>query len=74
MIYDQILFHNVEELEETELGMRMWRLPGSVRERLNENLRENTARFGSGIELRFKLKEKKAVLHLRAEKGEEERR
>ena len=69
MIHDQVLFHNVEELEDTDLGKRLWRLPRSVREHLNENLRDNTARFGSGNELRFKLKGDKAVLHLRAEES-----
>ena len=65
------MFHNVEELEETEMGMRMWRLPHPVRKKLNEGLRENTARFGSGNEFRFKLKGDRAVLHLRAEQSEE---
>ena len=71
MIYDSILFHNVEELEKTESGMKLWRLPADLRAELNENLRTNVARFGSGIELRFKMKEDKAVIHLLAEPGEE---
>lgn len=71
MIYDRILFHNVEEMEETDRGMRMWRLPGAVREQLNENLRMNTARFGTGIELRFRMNCDKAVIYLSAEPGEE---
>ncbi len=69
--YDNILFHNVEELEKTELGMKFWRLPAAVRADLSENLRTNTARFGTGIELRFKMKEDKAVIHLVAEPSEE---
>lgn len=71
MIHDQIMFHNVEELEETALGLRMWRLPASVRAELNEGLRDNTARYSTGIELRFKMKEDQAVIHLCAEKSEE---
>lgn len=71
IIFDNILFHNVEELEKTESGMKFWRLPSPVRAQLSENLRTNTARFGTGIELRFKLQEDKAVIHLVAEPGEE---
>lgn len=33
MVFDNILFHNVEELEAADKGLMMWRLPKYVRER-----------------------------------------
>ena len=36
MIFDQILFHNVEHMELTDKGYLMSRVPKYVREQLNE--------------------------------------
>lgn len=67
MIYDKIDFHNVEELEKTENGLKIWRLPKSLREKLNEGIRNDTAAHCSGVELRFCIKSGEAKVRLRVE-------
>lgn len=53
MIFQNIDFHNVEEIEKTDKGYVMRRLPLHVREKVNEGVKNNI--FGTGIELRFKM-------------------
>lgn len=65
MIFDNILFHNVEELEPTEKGYLLRRVGKSVREEISEGVKEN--RFSTGIELRFVMKDGSADLTLCAE-------
>ncbi|MDO4189326.1 MAG: SGNH/GDSL hydrolase family protein [Lachnospiraceae bacterium] len=67
MIYDKIDFHNVEELEETEKGLKIWRLPKELREKLNDGIKNDTASLCSGVELRFCLKGESAKIKLRVE-------
>lgn len=55
MIFQNMEFHNVEELEQTEKGYIMWRVPGEVREQLNPDSAKDVCRFGSGIEIRFRM-------------------
>ena len=55
IIKDGILFHNVEELEETPEGFRMWRLPKDVRNCLNPGIYEPDNCLSTGIELRFQM-------------------
>ena len=56
MVFDNILFHNVEELEAADKGLMMWRLPKYVRERVNEGIETITGRYTTGVEFRFKMK------------------
>lgn len=71
MIYDKIDFHNVEELEQTEKGLKLWRLTKELRDKLNEGLRNDTASLCSGVELRFCIKGDKVKLKLRVEDNTE---
>ena len=64
MIFDNILFHNVESMEKTEKGYLLCRVPETVREQLNEAARTSTCYGGTGVELRFKLKEEAATVIL----------
>ena len=68
MIFDNILFHNVEEMELTEHGYLMSRVPNEVREELNETARNSASRGGAGVELRFKLKDDEATIILETAK------
>lgn len=67
MVFDNIEFHNVEELEFCEDGYRMWRLPRWVRENINEKAGQISSRYATGVELRFKMKSDKVTLFLSAE-------
>lgn len=71
MIKDHILFHNVAELEESKKGYIMWRLPRNIREQINDGARNETSCYGTGVELRFKIKGDVATLILAAEEGSE---
>ncbi|MBQ7924914.1 MAG: SGNH/GDSL hydrolase family protein [Lachnospiraceae bacterium] len=55
MIFQNIEFHNVAELEQTDKGYIMWRVPADVRAHLNPDSAQGVCRFGSGIELRFRM-------------------
>ena len=46
MIFDQILFHNVEELEETEKGYLLRRVCKKVRDGISDGVQNN--RFATG--------------------------
>ena len=70
MIKDGIDFHNVEEMTETEKGWRMSRLPLSVTERMEEGA-SSVAAYGTGVELRFKIRGDAATIRLRAEEAAE---
>lgn len=67
MIFDNIAFHNVEELVACKKGYRLWRLPKYVRKNINETAGKITSGYATGVELRFKLKSDKATLFLSAE-------
>ena len=67
MIYKGIDFHGVAEMESTDQGMLMWRVPASVREHCNNSMRNTTSAYGTGTELRFKLKSDSAEIRLRAD-------
>ena len=68
MIFDQILFHNVEHMELTDKGYLMSRVPQYVREQLNETAKNSASFGGTGVELRFKLKGDSATVILHAAK------
>ncbi len=67
MIFDDMIFHNVEELEATNNGYIMWRLPKKIINHVNEGIQNNTGRYCTGVELRFKMKSDKVKLILRSE-------
>lgn len=71
MIFKNICFHNVEELEPCDGGYKMYRVPENVRAGLNERAKELVSSFSTGVELRFKIKGDSAALILRAEPAEE---
>ena len=70
MIFEKIDFHNVAELEKTEKGYRMLRFPKEVTDRMDEGA-DRIAAMSTGIELRFRLKGEKAVIHLCADPAAE---
>ncbi len=71
MQFDEIEFHNVAELEQTEQGYKLRRIPRSVAANLNEGLQIRSSNFASGVELRFRIKDKEVKIHLRAEERKE---
>lgn len=56
MIFNNIEFHNVEEMKKCEKGYMMYRLPAYVREKINSSARDETSLFSTGVELRFRIK------------------
>ncbi len=71
MIFDGMDFHNVEELEKTDKGYILWRVPGSLRPHLSEAAANTAARFATGVEIRFRMLSDSVTLVLRAEPMEE---
>ncbi|MCD7863360.1 MAG: SGNH/GDSL hydrolase family protein [Lachnospiraceae bacterium] len=71
MIYDQIEFHNAEEIITTDRGCRLSRLPLSIAWQLNEGVPNSRAYMGTGVELRFRMPKREVTLHLRADANEE---
>lgn len=71
MIFDNIDFHNVEEMEKCDKGYILWRVPGSLRRHLSKEAAERASRYNTGVELRFKMKSDKVKVVLRAEPIEE---
>ena len=64
MIFQNIDFHNVAEMTPEGDGWRMWRIPVSVSEKMNEGLRTKSVAYSTGVELRFKLMGDSADIHL----------
>ena len=71
MIFENIYFHNVEELEKCEKGYRMYRIPSYVREQINQKARDEVSLYSTGIELRFRLKGDSATVILSVDENEE---
>lgn len=71
MLFDNMDFHNVEELEQCEDGYLLWRIPTALRARINEAAGTLTGRYTTGVELRFKMKEDSVTLILSAEEAAE---
>jgi hypothetical protein len=67
MIFENIQFHNVEELERTERGLIMWRVPAQLRQSLNQVAAESSSRYSTGVELRFEIVGDSAAVILRAD-------
>lgn len=66
MIFQNIDFHNVDEITPVEDGYMLWRIPAALREQVNEGLRDRVSHFNSGVELRFRMKSKGVTLLLRS--------
>lgn len=64
MIFQNIEFHNVEELVPYEDGWKLHRAPASVREQCSAGL-QNTSAYGTGVELRFCILGEWAEIRLR---------
>jgi hypothetical protein len=71
MIFRNIDFHNVEEMEKCEKGYILWRIPSSVRKRINEGAGKLASRYSTGVELRFRMTGDSAAVILRTDKMEE---
>lgn len=71
MIFQNIDFHNVEELVPASKGYAMARIPVHVSLDMNEGIRTKTYLYSTGIELRFKLAGEKATIFLCAEESPE---
>lgn len=71
MIFQNIDFHNVEEMEPCAGGWLMYRVPHRVREKLNDRARQLVCSYSTGVELRFKIKGDSATLILKAEEAKE---
>lgn len=67
MIFDNIEFHNIEEIEPCNGGYTLWRLPKSIIEICDENLQNITGKDATGVELRFVIKSPSVKLYLKAE-------
>ena len=65
MEFDNILFHNVEELEKTEKGYLPRRIRREIRDRISVGIQENI--FATGVELRFTMPKGSADIILRAD-------
>jgi len=65
MIFQNIDFHNVEQMIPYEDGYRMARLPEHVLSQVNRGIQEKAVLYSTGIELRFRIKGESADVHLR---------
>ena len=66
IVKDNILFHNVEELEKTSMGYKLYRYPREVRRHLNERARF-MAQYVCGCELRFVTESERIHINLTAQ-------
>lgn len=65
MEFDNILFHNVEELEKTEKGYLPRRIRKDIREQISTGVQENI--YATGVELRFTMPKGSVDIVLRAD-------
>ena len=65
MTFDNILFHNVEEMEHTEKGYLLRRVCSETRNKISEGVQDNC--FSTGVELRFKMINGSADVILRSD-------
>ena len=64
MIFQNIEFHNVDEIVPCEDGWKLHRAPSGVRRQCSAGL-ENTSAYGTGVELRFRIPGDSAAIRLR---------
>lgn len=67
VIFQNIEFHNVEELVKKEKGWAMKRIPTAVGEGLDEGAGELTCFYSTGVELRFRMLQESVVIRLRVD-------
>ena len=65
MEFDNIIFHNVEELEKTEKGYLPRRIRKDIREQISTGVQENI--YATGVELRFTMPKGSVDIVLRAD-------
>lgn len=70
MVFQNIDFHNVEEIQKEEKGYRLYRFPLEVAKKMDEGA-DRVSCMSTGIELRFKIKGEAVDLWMRAEAAEE---
>lgn len=70
MIFQNIDFHNVEEIRQEEKGYRLYRFPLAVAKQMDEGA-ERISCMSTGIELRFKIKGEAVDIWMQAEAAEE---
>ncbi|MFR5829851.1 MAG: SGNH/GDSL hydrolase family protein [Lachnospiraceae bacterium] len=70
MIFQNIDFHNVEEIKQENNGYRLYRFPLEVAKKMDEGA-DRVSCMSTGIELRFKIKGEAVDLWMRAEAAEE---
>lgn len=70
MIFQNIDFHNVEEIRQEEKGYRLYRFPLAVAKQMDEGA-ERISYMSTGIELRFKIKGEVVDIWMQAEAAEE---
>lgn len=71
MLFDNIEFHNVEEIEDCGEHWCLWRLPQTVRNEINEGAANISSGYATGVELRFKMKSDSVSITLSAEAAAE---
>jgi len=71
MIFQNIEFHNVEEMIKCEKGYQMLRIPSYVREQINPAARDEVSRFSTGVEIRFRLRGESANIILSVDENAE---
>ena len=70
MIFQNIDFHNVEEIRQEEKGYRLYRFPLAVAKKMDEGA-ERISCMSTGIELRFKIKGEAVDIWMQAEAADE---
>lgn len=70
MVFQNIDFHNVEEIRQENDGYRLYRFPLEVAKKMDEGA-DRVSCMSTGIELRFKIKGEAVDLWMRAEAAEE---
>lgn len=71
MIFQNMEFHNVEEMIRCDKGYQMLRLPSYVRDHINPAARDEVSRFSTGVEIRFRLKGDSANIILSVDENAE---
>lgn len=70
MIYDNVMYHNVEEIEKTPLGYKIFRYPPNISNNLND-IAKLISRYSCGCEMRFVTDSNKVSISLLGKEGGE---
>lgn len=71
MIFQNMEFHNVEEMLKSDKGYQMLRIPSYVRKELNPAARDEVCLYSTGVEIRFRIKGEAATLILSVDENAE---